>query len=124
MEIDYEAIGLRIKKARINANMTQEELANKADISTRFLNNIERGNKGMSMETFVAIANALSVSTDDLLCDNLVYAFHVYNKEAQALYADCSTAESRVLVNITEASKNALRKNQRLLENLAARKEE
>ncbi len=124
MELDYVAIGLRIKKARISANITQEKLANEVGVSNRFINNIERGDKGMSLETLVGIANALSVTVDDLLCDNLVHSFHVYNKEAQDLYADCSTEESRVLVDITRSAKGALRKNQHLLERLLVQKED
>lgn len=124
MELDYIAIGLRIKNARIKANITQEELANEVNISIRFLNNIERGDKGMSLETLTGIANALSVTPDDLLCDNVVHAFHVYNKEAQELFSDCSCEESRFLVEGLAGLKRGMRKNQRLWENLAARKEE
>ena len=124
MIIDYVAVGLRIKKARKKADMSQEELANKADLSTHFISNIENGSRKMSLETLVGIANALSVSADDLLCDNLVHSFHVYNKEAQELYADCSTEESRVLVDITEAGKSALRKNQQLWERILTRKDD
>ena len=124
MELDYIAIGLRIKKARIKANITQEELANEVNISIRFLNNIERGDKGMSLETLTGIANALSVTPDDLLCDNLVYAFHVYNKQAQELFADCTCAESRILVDGLAGMKSGMRKNEQLWENLAVRKDE
>ncbi len=124
MEIDYKTIGLRIKKARINANITQEGLANKADVSTGFINNIERGGKGMSLETLVGIANALSVSPDDLLCDNVVHGCHVYNQEAQEIFADCSCEESRVLVEGLRGIKGGMGKNQQLWKNLTTGKEE
>ena len=124
MVIDYKAIGLRIKKIRKRVNMSQEQLANKADLSVHFISNIENGLRKMSLETLTGIANALSVTPDDLLCDNLVYAFHVYNKEAQELFADCSCEESRFLVEGLAGLKRGMRKNQRLWENLAARKEE
>ena len=40
---DYGVIGKRIKNARLNQNMTQEELADKIDISMAFLSRVETG---------------------------------------------------------------------------------
>lgn len=122
MIIDYEAIGLRIKKARKKANMTQEELSNKVDLSVHFISNIENGSRKMSLETLISIANALDVSTDDLLCNNLVHAAHVYNKESQELFADCSTDESRFMVESLRGIKSGIRSNQRLFQNLMSKK--
>lgn len=124
MGLDYQSIGGRIKIARIRANMSQEALAEKSNLSVVHISNIENGHTKLSLEAVVNIANALSLTPNDFLCDNLVYAYQVYNREAQELYADCSTAESRVLVDITKSAKSALRKNQYLLENLLVRKED
>lgn len=124
MELDYVAIGLRIKNARIKANITQEKLANEVGVSIRFINNIERGDKGMSLETLTGIANVLSVSADDLLCDNLVHSFHAYNQEVQEIFADCTCEESRVLVEGLRGMKSGIRKNKQLWKNLLAHKEE
>ena len=41
-----EAIGKNLYQARLNAHMTQEQLAEKAGISTSFYTNIELGHKG------------------------------------------------------------------------------
>ncbi|MCI8336229.1 MAG: helix-turn-helix transcriptional regulator [Peptococcaceae bacterium] len=124
MIIDYVAIGLRIKKARKKAKITQEVLASKVYVSTNFINSIERGSKGMSLETLASIANALSVSVDDLLCDNLISVVPVYHKEAQEIFADCSCEESRILVDGLAGMKSGMRKNEQLWENLAVRKDE
>lgn len=42
MAIDYSVIGSRIKQARLAKNMTQEDLADKIDISVAFLSRVER----------------------------------------------------------------------------------
>lgn len=63
-------IGSRIKEKRTNMNLTREKLANMANISDKFLYDIEVGNKGMSAETLYKIARALCVSTDWLLKGN------------------------------------------------------
>ena len=43
MAIDYTVIGQRIKQARLAKSLTQEELAEKVDISVAFLSRVERG---------------------------------------------------------------------------------
>ena len=41
MELDYKAIGKRIKIARIQAELSQEALAEKADLSPTHMSNID-----------------------------------------------------------------------------------
>ena len=69
--MNYEALGKRIRAQRKIARMTQEELAEQAGISISFLGHIERGTRKASLETLVALANALKISTDILLQDSL-----------------------------------------------------
>ena len=123
MIIDYEAIGLRIREARKKAGITKEALANDADVSLRFISYIEKGQTKMSLETLVSIANALSVSADDLLCDNLVHSFHVYNKEAQEVFDKCTKRNGPVLVGILKAANDVLEKEDRFQERLKSKKE-
>lgn len=85
MELDYKAIGKRIKIARINADMTQEALAAKVNLSPSHMSNIETGTTKVSLTTIVNIANALSVTVDDLLCDNLVRARIQMEHDIQAV---------------------------------------
>lgn len=66
MSIDY--LGSRIKQERQAKGLTQEQLAERADISLNFMSLIENG-KNMSVQTLVAISNALGVSVDYLLGD-------------------------------------------------------
>ena len=67
MVIDYDAIGLRIKIARIKAKITQESLAKQIALSPTHVSNIETGNTKLSLPTMINIANVLAVSVDDLL---------------------------------------------------------
>ena len=69
--MDYTALGQRIMKQRQLQRMTQKQLSEKAGISMSFLGNIERGAKKASIDTLVAISNALEISTDLLLQDSL-----------------------------------------------------
>lgn len=62
-----DRMGIRIQELRKERNMTREELAEKAEISTKFLYEVEMGKKGISAETLLKIGVALSTSCDYLL---------------------------------------------------------
>lgn len=119
MNIDYDAIGFRIKVARMKAKLTQEALAARADLSPNHLSNIETGNTKLSLPTIINIANALSVSVDSLLCDNIIQSCHVFNQEAQDLLSDCTPYDIRILLDVLKATKEALRKDDRFKSNTA-----
>lgn len=70
-KLDYYEIGKRIRKCREELGLTQEAAAEQCGISPSFYSNIERGIKVMSLETFVSICQAFSVSADYLLRDEL-----------------------------------------------------
>lgn len=60
-------IGKRIRQIREEKEMTREQLATSADITTKFLYEVENGKKGLSAVTLLKIANALSCSCDYIL---------------------------------------------------------
>ena len=70
-ELNYIEIGRRIKKARINMGISQEAAAELCGLSPSFYSNIERGVKIMSLNTFISICSAFSLSADYLLKDSL-----------------------------------------------------
>lgn len=63
----HKAIGENLKKYRKQKGYTQEELAEKAGMSTSFYANLERGAKGTSLKNMSALATALDVSIDYLI---------------------------------------------------------
>ena len=67
--MDYSVLGRNIRKARKSASITQEKLAEYADLSTAFISQIERGIRKPSLETVCSISAILKTSIDDLLKD-------------------------------------------------------
>lgn len=63
-------IGARVRIARERLHMSREKLAELLDRSTLFIGYIECGQKGMSIETLLAICKTLQVSADYLLFGN------------------------------------------------------
>ena len=70
-DIDYYELGKRIQLRRKELGLSQEAAAERCGISPSFYSNIERGIKIMSLETFVSICKAFSISADYLLSDEL-----------------------------------------------------
>ena len=117
MELDYKAIGKRIKIARINADLTQEALAGRIDLSPSHMSNIETGTTKVSLTTIVNLANALGVTVDDLLCDNIVHARAQMDRDVQQVLDDCDDYEIRVVKDVAKTVVDALRKNEKLKDN-------
>ena len=110
MNIDYVAVGKRIKQIRLSKGIPQDKLAEKADLSEPHMSHVETGNTKASLKTIVNIANALEVSVDELLCDNVIRSQHVFEKELANLLADCTDTEIRAIVEIAKSAKNEFRK--------------
>ena len=68
-------LGEQILRCREKRGFTQEKLAEKIEISIETISSIERGIKMPRLQNFVAIANQLGVSADELLQDELDFGF-------------------------------------------------
>ena len=72
MALDYNIIGNRIKQARLAKNYTQEDLAEKIDISVAFLSRVERGNSHINLKRLNQICDLLDVTEGYVLMVHLV----------------------------------------------------
>ncbi len=114
MELDYKSIGKRIKIARIKADLTQERLSEIVSVSPSHMSNIETGTTRVSLTTLVTIANALSVTADDLLCDSIIKARTPYENDIADILDDCDEYEIRMIADIAKALQDTLRKDEHL----------
>lgn len=71
-----QILSKNIKSARLSSNLTQECLAEMADISVTFLKDIESGKSAMSLVKFVNICYALSITPNELLKDFFKESFN------------------------------------------------
>lgn len=69
--IDYTALGKRIKEKRISQKLTQEQLGEMCELSAAHIGHIERGTRIMSVDVLFRIAQVLNVSVDYLLFDSV-----------------------------------------------------
>ena len=69
--MEKEELGNRIRETRIKQGYTQKMLAEKAGIGLMYLGEIERGIKMPSLSVFIKIIEALDISADYVLRDEL-----------------------------------------------------
>lgn len=72
-----ESIGKHISEFRHLRKLRQEDLAEITGLSTNYIGAVERGEKIPSLETFIDILNALSISADMVLFDVLREGYQV-----------------------------------------------
>lgn len=82
----YKLLGNRIRQERLKLNLTQEQLAEKVDLSTSYIGQIERGERNISLDTLVVICKSLGVTIDYLLQDSVnIEEDIVYNQLYQLI---------------------------------------
>ena len=100
--MDYTALGKRIRDERLMQRLTLEKLAERTDKSINFIGQIERGEGKPSLETLVDIANALGVTVDSLLSDNIKSSDNSIDKEVSALLHNMSDNGKRFILDTAQ----------------------
>ena len=110
MTLDYTVIGKRIYKIRRQKLLTQEELAERADVSPVYIRYIEKAKRTAKLDTYVRIANALGCTMDDLLQGFQTSDQQGSNAdELTELLEDCSQKELRQIMTMVIHLKQVLR---------------
>ena len=109
MEINYAALGERIRKLRKAAGITQAQLGETAQVEPSNISHIERGATKVSLPTLLRIANALHASLDELIYDSLDNNRHISVNALNEALADCSDNELSAIVEMVKSTKRVLR---------------
>lgn len=64
---DLKEIGIRIVERRKELKLTQEQIAERMNVSIQMISNIERGNKAIKIDNLLKLCNILKTSTDYIL---------------------------------------------------------
>ena len=95
-------LGVRIRTLRKAAGLTQEQLAETADISVNFMGYVERGQRAPSIKTLEQIAQGLNVHPKDLFefledeSNELLYETLI------AALRKCTSDDLRALIQIAK----------------------
>lgn len=66
-ELDFKKIGRRIAERRRELGLTQWQVEELADITQKYLSNIERATSGLSIDVLMRLCSALKTTPDYLL---------------------------------------------------------
>ncbi len=105
METIYRTIGKRIRQERRRLKLTQEELAERADITANFLGHIERGTKRPTLNTLMKIADVLQVSMGPLFVSETTYKLpteDLFVKRFMSLVRDKKREEKELILRVAE----------------------
>lgn len=109
--MDYKLLGRNIKEIRKNLKITQEQLAEKIEVSPVFISQIECGARKPSLETVYKISGALNIKMDTLINNDIKEEKNDEVDRLVELLNMCSRKEREF---VTDISKNMVIK---LLEN-------
>ena len=85
MPLDYSLIGKRIKQRRKRLDLTQEEVAERIDISNQHMSNIERAKSIPSTEVIMKLAAALDTTPNEFLLGTSLYPGEEWKAVAEKL---------------------------------------
>ncbi len=99
-------IASRIKEFRKKRNMTQEQLAETANLHVTFIAHIESGKKACSIKSLQRIASALKIPVFVLLQktdSNTKIKYDTYTEKLLSFVKDKSDSDKELLINIANS---------------------
>lgn len=106
MALDYSIIGERLKKARMDKKLTQEQLAEKLDVSVAFLSRAERGTIKINLSRITQICDILNVSISYILTGTLSNAKDYLTEDFSNLLKDCPPEKLKLIYDIAKVVVN------------------
>lgn len=101
--MDKSALGKKLRDARQKKGYTQHALAQIADIGNVYLGEIERGLKMPSLNIFIKLIEALDVSADYILRDELTSGKEYIYDELSQKMQDLTPGQRKTAADILDA---------------------
>ena len=102
MALDYSIIGERLKGARLAKNLTQEQLAEKLDVSVAFLSRAERGNVKINLSRISQICDILDVSISNILTGTGSNSKDYLTEDFSNLLKNCPPDKIKLIYDIAK----------------------
>ena len=102
MALDYSIIGERLKQARHAKKMTQEQLAEKLDVSVAFLSRVERGHSHLNLNRLSQVCKFLDVSEGYILSGSSEDSKSYLDEDFKKILDKCSPEKQRLIYNIAK----------------------
>lgn len=100
--IDFSIIGKRIKEARKEKHLTQEQLSEKMGVSIAYLSKVETGKLHINLERLSQICNILDVTEGKILNGVSNQSEKYLHSEFYDLLKKCSSEEQKLAYEILQ----------------------
>ncbi|MGO5023331.1 helix-turn-helix domain-containing protein [Lawsonibacter sp. LCP25S3_G6] len=100
--IDYKLIGSRIKNRRISQKLSQDQLAEMADITPVYLSRIENGHAKPSLDVYERLCGFLDCDLAYLFCGVSVESNHYQCEKILELFQLCTPRVKLAALHILE----------------------
>lgn len=108
----YETIGNNIKHARLDMNLTQEQLAERVDISTSYIGRIERGERNLSLDILIKISNVLNIPIENLLGNSInIHNDIIFSSELSKLISKLSLNDRELILDMIKLMASHMNKS-------------
>lgn len=104
--MDRVSLGKRIREERIRSGLTQEQTAEYINVSTTYVGMIERGERSVTLEKLILLAECFHVTIDFLLQDVLPTTSSANERQMLALWHSASDDEQAMILSILKSVLN------------------
>ena len=102
-----ELLGRRIRELRKKKGLTQERLAEKANVDVKYLGNIERGRENPTIGTLEKLANALSVKIHQILnFEHELQGERLLRRRITQMVEKCDEKELQTILKLVNSIKD------------------
>ena len=102
MSLDYTIIGERLKKARLAKKLTQEQLAEKLDVSVAFLSRAERGDVKINLSRISQLCDLLDISISNVLTGTVSNSKDYLTEDFSNLLKSCPPEKLKLIYDIAK----------------------
>lgn len=96
-------LGKRIRQERILAGMTQEQLAEAVNVSSTYIGYIERGERSVTLDKLIQLANVFHVSVDFLLQDSVSFPTSASDTQLLRLWNSASSEQKNLILSLIKS---------------------
>lgn len=101
MAVDYVIIGQRLKTARKKAGLTQQELAEKLNLSVAYISRVECGSSHVNLKRLTEICNILNISEGDILTGVSNSGENYLSSEFSDILNKCSPEKQKLIYKLS-----------------------
>jgi transcriptional regulator with XRE-family HTH domain len=102
MALDYKLIGSRLKQTRLDRELTQENLAERLEVSVAYLSRVERGTIAISLKRLSEICELLGTQEGVILNGVSTTSNNYLNEDFVNLLKNCPAEKMKLIYELAK----------------------